>query len=301
MKRIALRSRIRPRSHANRSAFTLLELLVVSAIIAILASIVLPALARAKGRGYTIVCLNHHRQLALAWNLFAEDHEDWLPYNLGRGGTLNTIASGEYKNWANNVMTWDLLAANTNNAALAAGGLGPYLSGVTQPFRCPSDRLLSQAQKAAGWRERGRSYSMNAMLGYPGEFLEDGRNTNNPSYKQFFRMAEIPDPASIFVFIDEHPDSINDGYFLFKMSYGGYPARWYDLPAAYHQGGANVSFADMHVEFRKWVSPSTLQPEIPENTEFPIDIPENERADFNWLMERTSYRIDYGYTSAYGK
>ncbi len=289
------------RSNAKSHGFTLLELLVVCAIIAILASIVLPALARAKGRGYTVVCLNHQRQLALAWNLYAEEHEDWLPYNLGTAGTLATIASGENKNWANNVMSWDLQAANTNTLPLARGGLGPYLSGVVPPFRCPSDRLLSQTQKDAGWRERGRSYSMNAMLGYAGEFLENARNTNNPSYKQFFRLSEIGDPSGIFVFIDEHPDSINDGYFLFRIPYEGAPAKWYDLPAAYHNGGANVSFADMHVEYRKWVSPSTLQPEIVEHVRYPITVPDNERSDFDWLKERTSRRVYYGSAAAGGK
>ena len=296
-----LESKFRERSNAKPRAFTLLELLVVIAVVAILASIVLPALARAKGRGYTIVCLNHHRQLALAWNLYAEDHDGWLPYNLGRSGTLDTIARGEFKNWANSVLTWDLLEANTNTAWLAAGGLGPYLSGVAQPFRCPGDRLLSQTQKDHGWQQRNRSYSMNAMLGYAGEFLEDGKNTNNPSYKQFFRLSEIPDPSNIFVFIDEHPDSINDGYFLFRIPYGNAQAKWWDLPAAYHNGGANVSFADMHVEYRKWTAPSTLQPEIVESLEYPIKIPDRERADFNWLAERVSYRANYGYTGLSGR
>jgi prepilin-type N-terminal cleavage/methylation domain-containing protein/prepilin-type processing-associated H-X9-DG protein len=280
---------IRKRSKANGAGFTILELLVVISIIAILASIVLPALNRAKGKGYQVVCLNNQRQLALAWNLYPDDHEDYLPYNLGVAGTLNTLAAGEFKNWANNVMSWDLFQSNTNTAQLAAGGLGPYLSGVVQPFRCPSDRLLSNPQKGAGWRERTRSYSMNAMLGYPGEFLENGKNTNNPAYKQFFRLSEIMNPAGIFVFIEEHPDTIRDGYFLNK--YG--VLQWFDLPAAYHGGGANLSFADMHVEYRRWICPSTLQPEIPELVPYPIDIPEGERADYDWVMERMSYRTYY--------
>ena len=296
-KRLALQSKKRRSS----KGFTLLELLVVSAIIAILASIVLPALSRTKARGYTVVCLNNHRQLALAWNLYPADNEDALPPNMGVSGTADTVATGQNRNWANNVMSWDLDPLNTNLHPVAAGGLGPYLSGVVQPFRCPSDRVLSHTQKSAGWRERGRSYSMNAMLGNPGEFLKDGKNTNNPTYKQFFRASEIPDPASIFVFIDEHPDSINDGYFLFKVAY--YGQKWYDLPAAYHQGGANVTFADMHVEFRKWLSPSTVQPITTEQLALPIAIPTGELSDYTWLKERTSYRDVYNYAGVegYGK
>ena len=80
---------------------------------------------------------------------------------------------------------------------------------------------MSPVQSAAGWDGRIRSYSMNAMVGDAGEFSTNGVNTNNPDYTQFFKITQIPQPTEIFVFLDEHPDSINDGYFLERDYYSG--------------------------------------------------------------------------------
>src|SRR5690242_2570147 len=88
----------------RRSAFTLVELLVVIAVIGIVAAFLLPALAQAKERAKAVVCLNNTKQLALAGVMYAGDHEDRLPYNLGlTGSSFRTDL-----NWVNNVMTWDL-------------------------------------------------------------------------------------------------------------------------------------------------------------------------------------------------
>lgn len=73
---------------------------------------------------------------------------------------------------------------------------------------------------------------MNAMVGNAGELSNGGYNENNPHYVQFFRLTDIPLPSEIFVFVEEHPDSINDGYFLNKF----YTRHWIDLPASEHDG-----------------------------------------------------------------
>jgi prepilin-type processing-associated H-X9-DG protein len=157
---------------------------------------------------------------------------------------------------------------------------------------------LSATQSEAGWSQRIRSYSMNAMVGNVGASLVGGDNVNNPGYRQFLKMVQIPDPTEIFVFLDEHPSSIDDGYFLEKDS----PVtgtvgmnsvavnEWHDLPASYHNRSAAFSFADGHAALHHWLKSTTYLPPIPQ-TYLPIQIPStpaDEDADFDWVVNHMS-------------
>lgn len=279
-----------------RQGFTLVELLVVLAVIGILAAIVLPALSQAKARAQAIVCLNNTRQLELAWQVYAVEHEDGLPYNLGMAGSSFRTPL----NWVNNVMTWDLSTDNTNLAMLTGASLGRYVSGNTQVYRCPSDDVLSTVQQAAGWPARVRSYSMNALVGDAGNFSTNGYNINAPDYTQFFKLTQIPQPSEIFVFLDEHPDSIDDGYFVERVPgetyyYGGAygppmvkPSQWIDLPATYHNRATAMSFADGHSALHLWTQPGTYRPPLPNAAGLPIAIPPSQAEDFEWVVDHMS-------------
>jgi type II secretory pathway pseudopilin PulG len=262
----------------------LVELLVVVAIMAILAALLLPALGRAKARAQGIACLSNTRQLGHAWILYAADFEDCLPYNLGGDASRKTVAQHTNLNWVNNIMTWELDADNTNTATITEASLGPYVNRAASLYRCPSDHVLSSIQRAAGWSARVRSYSMNAMVGNAGNLSSSGYNLNNPGYVQFFKLASIPDPVGIFVFLDEHPDSINDGYFLNKAYY----REWIDLPASYHNGAAALSFGDGHSEMHRWVNPATRVPARPDAADLPADVSENQAADLYWVLKHMS-------------
>lgn len=290
------------RTAANRkyppgvTGFSLVELLVVIAIVSILASIILPALSKAKAKAQATFCLNNTRQLVLAWVMYADEHNGSLPYNLGIGGsgTMGNGVSGNAAtlgpdmstNWVNNVLDWTLSPDNTNSAKLIATGIGPYVNRNASVYHCPSDNVLSSAQQQAGWSGRVRSYSMNGMIGDAGSFTQSGTNVNNPGYVQFFKMSSIPRPSDIFVFLDEHPDSITDGYFINKASY----PEWQRLPASYHDGAASFVFADAHLEEHRWRNSLTL---IPARTgaaqPMPIEISQgNDGTDFYWVASRMS-------------
>ncbi|HEX7654917.1 MAG TPA: type II secretion system protein, partial [Verrucomicrobiae bacterium] len=105
------------------SGFTLVEILVVLAVIGILAGLLLPALARSRERGLGIVCLQNTRQLSLATQLYSDDHNGALPYNLSLSGDPLT-AYRNNRNWVNDVMTWDLSPDNTNTQVITEAALG---------------------------------------------------------------------------------------------------------------------------------------------------------------------------------
>lgn len=269
-----------------RQGFTLIELLVVIALIAILAALLLPTLNRARARAQGYQSVNNTRQLLLAWILYSDDHNGRLAYNLGGPAGGKDPARKTNANWVNNNLTWELDSDNTNALTLTEASLGSYASKVTSIYRCPADRVLSDVQKKAGWAERVRSYSMNAMVGDAGELSAEGYNENNPKYVQFFRLADIPFPADIFIFVEEHPDSINDGYFLNKF----YANHWIDLPSSDHDGAAPFAFADGHAQIRRWLDASTKQPQLPDAVEFPVSVYPGESTDLNWVMQHTSIK-----------
>jgi prepilin-type N-terminal cleavage/methylation domain-containing protein/prepilin-type processing-associated H-X9-DG protein len=268
----------------GRRAFTLVELLVTIAIIAILASLLVPAIARAKGSGRQIVCENNLRQLGLGWTIYAQDNNDRLAYNLGGTEIKRLNKRDQYYNWANSLLNWELDWSNTNDVLNTRASLGSYVAANARVYRCPSDNVLSKVQRRAGWDHRSRTYSMNAMVGDAGEFTRGGTNVNNPYYRQYMTHSEIPQPAAIFAFIEEHPHSINDGYFLNK----GYSSEWYDLPASFHNGGANLSFADGHQELRRWQRDSTKKPARPDAASLPLQLNSDDLADLKWVVNRMS-------------
>jgi prepilin-type processing-associated H-X9-DG protein len=228
--------------------------------------------------------LNNVRQLNLAWLVYAHDNGDSLAYNLGATEIKQILARKLQYNWANSVLNWELDSDNTNLVLNTDAALGQYVSRNAQVFKCPADRTVSSIQRHAGWTARSRSISMNAMVGDAGQFVRSGQNVNNPDYRQFLNLGQINNTSGVFVFIEEHPDSINDGYFLNKTSFQG----WTDLPASYHNGAANLSFADGHAGSHSWLVASTKKPSRPDAAGLPFLLQPTERADLYWLLRRTS-------------
>jgi len=269
------------------AGFTLLELLVTMAIIVILAGLLSTAFAKAQGKAQGITCLANVRQLSLAWVLYSGDNGDRLPYNLGGSDTSRGIAPKRNYNWVNNILDWELSPDNTNRTFVTKGAFSAYANNAVGIYHCPADRALSEIQKQAGWTARVRSCSMNAMVGDAGDNSRYGTNIFNPEYKQFKRITDIDRPTEIFVFLDEHPDSINDGYFLNRLD----DSEWIDLPASYHNGAANFTFADGHAESHRWIDKATKPLARPDAAGLPFPVDPAQRADFNWVVYRTSTEV----------
>jgi hypothetical protein len=145
--------------------------------------------------------------------------------------------------------------------------------------------VLSSLQRAAGWTARNRSYSMNMMMGDVAGVSQGGINANNTNYVQFFKTTQVPQPSEMFVFLDEHPASINDGYFVPVPKNN--PGLWNELPASYHNHATALAFADGHSLLHRWQrSETTPPPQLDAANIFPAIA--STKTDYYWLLSHMS-------------
>ena len=236
-------------------AFTIVELLVVIAIIAILAALLLPALASAKEQGRRTNCASNLRQLQICWQLYADDNGGVLAPNddISDATTNGTDSNFNQTSWCQG---WP--RTDTNTLGIQAGLLYPYDSSPAI-YHCPSD--VSQVQDANGNLLpllRTRSYNMSQSVNGLGMMLDPNGgdypvDTWQPCFMRFSAITN-PAPSGLFVFIDENEGTITDAQFGYSMP-NYTPGEWWDMPSNRHTQGANLSFADGHVERWHWVVP----------------------------------------------
>lgn len=191
--------------------------------------------------GMRTACLSNLKQLNLAWILYASDSSDKLITNR----PYASVAELALDNWVAGVMDWTANPQNTNRDLLMVAALSQYIKNP-QVYRCPDDK----SEAAAG--PRIRSYAMNGFLGnYSG-------TPAFPGWQPNLKLTEIGRPTTTFVFVEEHPNSIDDGFFINNPNQTD---AWTDLPSSNHDKKmAGFGFADGHSEFRRWVDSSTRQP-----------------------------------------
>ena len=261
-------------------AFTLIELLVVIAIIAILAAMLLPALAKAKGKAQATACLSNTKQLMLGWVLFTGDNEEQMPKSLFP-----------------NKVGWGNLADNIDSALLIDTSKSEMASYIRSAgvYKCPADNVPS----ANG--QRVVSLSVNAFLAGVSVTVENqtpGRDysttplsgTVGMGYSKVTQLTK-PGPSDTFVTLDEHPGSIDDSLFH-SVGGGSYLNPIFrNLPASYHYGGgANFSFVDGHSEIKKWKDTETKKPVV-QNVDQKNVAGKRDGDDYKWLNDHLPYRL----------
>jgi prepilin-type N-terminal cleavage/methylation domain-containing protein/prepilin-type processing-associated H-X9-DG protein len=250
-------------SGSQKVGFTLIELLVVIAIIAILAAMLLPALTKAKIRAQGISCLSNMRQLQVASILYGGENQDYIPQNQGKTQSGSGII-GETPNEPNWVAgTVNDATGCTNvyflgvagdfdpiNGNTVIGSIGNYTKSVGV-YHCPADRYIEPACQ----QSHIRSCSMNCYMGTNPRFHLFNTQIDG-SYKSFYKYSDITrgiSPSDAFMFLDENPKSINDGYFNW------FPNSINDRPAVNHGNSTAFTFADGHAQLHKWVDIYLLQ------------------------------------------
>ncbi len=291
-------------SETGRRGFTLTELLVVLALVALLGCLTLSATSVNTSTSQTLQCLENVRELTRAWAIYATDNQGWLPPNSDNGA---------YGNWLGGDMTgpgtyhdptnWALLvnrypSAQGPNAEMTSA-LGNYIS-TWKVCKCPADPstfnfhadVMSTNQSYA---PRVRSYSMNCAVGtqynvkkpVTGPWLTGSYGANHPGnpFNTYGTLNSFtnPGPANTFVVLDEDPYSINDASFSSDCNL---PDQLIDNPAVYHGSSGVFSFADGHAILKHWTDPRTSFVETKAGHPLGGTYPNN--PDIEWLRLHTS-------------
>jgi prepilin-type N-terminal cleavage/methylation domain-containing protein/prepilin-type processing-associated H-X9-DG protein len=226
--------------------FTLIELLVVIAIIAILASLLLPVLGRARESGRGAKCKSNMRQITLGMLLYVDENEDVFPWSGGtdRNFEPDWVWGGQPPTDTNRPEYWRQPPKEYGHHA-EAGSVFPYVTGqaVIRPreeggspdgytnrfavYECPSTGIQGRALRV--------NYSMNGQI--------DGAEASN-FRPRGLRASMVYNPSRKFLLMQESPQAMHNA----SVTPGGDIDRF---SLGLHNGGLNNGFIDGHLEYMK--------------------------------------------------
>ena len=266
--------------------FTLIELLVVIAIIAVLMGILMPSLQRVKKIAQGIACTSNLRSLMIAWRMYADSNDDKLVgCQDNMPGRPNWI-SGQLS-FTSAPVNWDIRNNLENSPLWTYAGKNPKV------FKCPAD-MAKVSDNVGRSVPRVRSNSMSQVFGY-GEWLNSAPSSRQQNvWRTYSQFTSIAHPAKTWVFVDEHPDSINDAAFANACTDASNPnaARIIDYPANYHGGSCGFSFADGHAIVHKWVGSKIKDAPVYYGARnLQLNVPaEDSWVDVQWMAENTTIK-----------
>jgi prepilin-type N-terminal cleavage/methylation domain-containing protein/prepilin-type processing-associated H-X9-DG protein len=226
----------------KHSGFTLIELLVVMAILSILMALLLPAMQSAKEKARGNVCLQHMRQLAVAFSMFANDNDGHLPH-AGRMGRDPYTQDGGYV-YGGNVISFPQDAASCQRIRIEDGVIWTYVYPGKERFREMPDEWYQNGSKnvylcpsaVPPGKARGFSYAMNC-------YLESLQGSDTWTGGLGIGLTQIKNASKTIMLVDEDGYSCNDGHFM--------PHSSYDILTGIHSGGGNLTFCDFHAEWMR--------------------------------------------------
>lgn len=252
------------------------ELLVVITTTTLLAVLMLPALARAQSVDQRFTCFDNLRQLTLGWLMYANSNNE----TIARTGGMDVFVAnpndprimpgGIWEQWCPGSVDAGNGAVSTNALFIMRGMIFPQVRNV-RVYKCPADMKNYKGVPTM------RSVSINCWFNPINPWME----TSGKVLRTLSDMTTLP-PARTWTFIEENPDSINDGWCIVNVAANPRALTWVDYPASYHDNATPLSFADGHVESKKWSDRNVLK------TPFGNPRRLGDGPDLQWLSERST-------------